>query len=49
VFVLLEGDGDDAPEGEEVLSEEEAIARFKAEFGAEEMADSELPGAEAAS
>src|SRR4051794_7195752 len=50
VFVLLEGDGDDdAPEGEEVLSEEEAIARFKAEFGAEELADSELPGAEAAS
>ena len=49
VFVLLEGDGEDAPADEEVLSEEEAIARFKAEFGAEELADSDLPGAEAAS
>jgi len=49
VFVLLEGDGDEAAAEADVLTEDETIERFKTEFGAEELADSELPGAEAAS
>ncbi len=49
VFVLLEGDGEEPPEGEEVLTEDEAIERFKSEFSAEELVESELSDAEAAS
>jgi hypothetical protein len=49
VFVLLEGDAEEPKAEEDVLTEDEAIERFKAEFAAEELADSELPGAEAAS
>ena len=46
VFVLLEGDSDEA--GPEPMSEDEAIERFKSEFGAEEFDEVEQD-AEAAS
>jgi DNA polymerase-3 subunit gamma/tau len=46
VFVLLEGDSDEA--GPEPMSEDEAIERFKSEFGAEEYDEVERD-AEAAS
>ncbi len=47
VFVLLEGDGDES--GPVPMSEDEAIERFKAEFGAEEFDEMESHDAEAAS